>query len=118
MLKALPVPVDYALLVKLPAALFCMMLGYVIATRRVRSVPVAYCVAGILFMFLYVIAAKLLLHSNPVYYRPGDNSLIGLWVSENGRNLMAQRGWSRAALEDDFAPGEWNLIYSQGSQLA
>jgi hypothetical protein len=117
-LRILPVPMDYALLIKLSTAMLCVFLYLAgIKPPSVRWGRLLF-IGGLVTLTVYLFATQVLLYSSPFAHRAGDNSTVGLWLTETAAKKKNNQGLSDAQLRAQYTPSEWELIYSKPSQLA
>ena len=113
----LPVPSDYRLLTKVPAAV--LALGVFLYARKpaTNSRALALVIAGAVAFAVYVVLASAFLYTNPRLYVEGDNSIIGFWQTETTRQMLAS-GQTLPQIYESAGPRNWSTVYSLGSQAA
>jgi hypothetical protein len=117
-LKIVPVPIDYALIVKLPTAMICVFVYLAsIKPSSMRQGRLLF-IGGVGAMVFYLLAAQSLLYSNPATHRAEDNSTVGLWLTEPAKERMKDQGLSEPQMRSTYSPSNWELLYSKSSQLA
>lgn len=116
-IRAVPVPADYALQIKLPTALLCLIIVFFLKRPRSKKLAIRFTLLGVACMVVYLVLAALLLQHNPNFHQAGDNSTVGLWLTEVGQKELKEKGGDIEALHRDYGPEEWVTIYSKPSQL-
>jgi hypothetical protein len=116
--RATPVPADYAVILKLPAAVVCLAIVLYAKPPARNAVAMRLLVSGALLLIVYCAFTLSSLHDNPLFYQPGDNSIVGLWLTDEARIILERNGWTVARLHDSYGPANWETIYSRGSQIA
>lgn len=117
-IRAIPVPAQYALLIKVPTALICLVLVVYAQPSLSKRSAIRFASLGIVCLVIYLILSSALLYSDPQKYRPGDNSIVGLWLTDGAVQEMTEKGWNREALHSEYGPVEWVLIYNTWAQLS
>jgi hypothetical protein len=115
--KGTPVPADHAILLKLPAAVICSGIAWFAIPPKSKRSALAAMIVGAVLLTTYVFFTLASLHSNPQFYQPGDNSVIGFWLSDGARQLIKEEHITEETLRDRYGPENWNQVYSQVSQL-
>jgi len=116
-LKATPVPADHSILLKLPAAIVCTGISWFSTPPKSKRSALAAMVVGAVLLAVYVFFALASLHSNPQFYKPGDNSVIGFWITDGARQVINADHITEETLRDRYGPQNWEQVYSQASQL-
>lgn len=117
-IHVVPVAAEFSLLIKLPTALICLLIVFLVRKSGPSKRGVFFVILGVGIIFAYLVASHLLLYSNPAVHRKGDNSVVGLWPTAPARIEMDTMHWDRQTLHSHYAPMEWGIIYSQASQLS
>ena len=115
--KWLPVPADYELLFKLVTMMVCILLITFAIRLSKRSSAIWCSVVGCVCLAAYIMLASIFLYSNPILYRPGDNSVVGLWLTDKAGQKLRESKMDIEALRQSYGPLEWTLLYSKASQM-
>jgi len=117
-IHVIPVSADYRFLIKIPTFLICVMIVWLFRKFQKKKAAVMCIFAGTLLISAYLAASAKLLYFNSLVYRSGDNSVVGLWPTDYAKDMMRKNQWDRLTLHSHYAPHEWGMLYSNGSQLS
>lgn len=113
-----PVPADYAVILKLPTLLVCLAIALYARRPKSNKAALLQIICGAMLLGGYIGFTLSSLHSNPLFYRPMDNSVVGIWLTDEAKATIERENWSVKMLHNQYGPANWEQIYSKGSQLS